>query len=200
MWVLPALLLADLWTWSASYHPAGRVADAIKTTPGIDFLKLNAAKSPIACLVGNWSISSTSPKGATLPPNLLTLHQLHDIATYDSLILRKDKETLENLAGTSLMPPENGNLMRVPTVDAAASLGAEWLVLPPSTDVATGWELAYTGSDMTIVRSSTPAAIGMEPRSLVTSSLRLGMFLTILLTAVLISTISPRAKTKLLSV
>ena len=200
IWVLPALLLADLWTWSASYHPAGRVADAIKTTPGLDFLKLNAAKSPIACLVGNWSISSTSPKGATLPPNLLTLHQLHDIATYDSLILRKDKETLENLAGTSLMPPENGNLLRVPTVDAATALGAEWLVLPPSTDVPTGWQLAYTGSDMTILRSSTPAAVGLEPRSLVTSSLRLGMFLTILLTAVIVATSSPRFKTKLLSV
>jgi len=200
MWVLPALLLADLWNWSGSYHPVGRVADAIKTTPGIDFLKQNAAKSPIACLVGNWSLSATSPKGATLPPNLLTLHRLHDIATYDSLIIRKDKETLENLAGVSLMPPENGNLLRIPTVESAAALGAEWLVLPTSTDVPTGWELAYSGSDMTIVRNSNPSTMNSEPRSLVTSALRLGIFLTIFLTSILIVTISPRVSAKSQSV
>jgi hypothetical protein len=200
MWVLPALLLADLWSWSGSYHPVGRVADAIRTTPGIDFLKLNASKSPIACLVGNWSLSATSPKGATLPPNLLTLHKLHDIATYDSLIIRKDKTTLENIAGVGMMPPENGNLMRISTVDAAEALGAEWLVLPQSTEVPTGWELAYTGSDMTIVRSGHTVSMHLEPRSLVTSTLRLGIFLTLFLTAILIVMISPRTKNEWIAV
>jgi hypothetical protein len=99
-----------------------------------------------------------------------------------------------------LMPPENGNLMRIPTVESAAALGAEWLVLPTSTDVPTGWELAYSGSDMTIVRNSNPSTMNSEPRSLVTSALRLGIFLTILLTSILIVTISPRVNAKSQSV
>lgn len=192
-WLLPTMLLADLWQWSASYHPLGYVSDTIRTTPGIDYLKQNAAKDPIACIVGNWSLGATSPQGATLPPNLLSLHQLHDIATYDSLLIREDKRQLEALAGADLMPPENGNLLRIPSVDVASSLGAKWVVLPPSNDAPPmGWVVAYAGNDMTIIRSQATSTVVGANRNLSTTTLRTGMFLSLLLGTVLFATFSPR--------
>ena len=196
LWILPCVLLADLWLWSASYHPSANVRDAIKTTPGIEFLKQNASQSPIACIVGNWSISSASPNGATIPPNILSLHGLHDIATYDSLLLRQDKTELERIAGISLMPPENGNLMRIPTIEAAISLGANWIVLPQPTDVPLGWDVAYSGSDMTILHRAQEESSLAAPRQLATASLRLGMFLSLLLSTIIFLTITPIRKVK----
>ena len=197
LWILPALLLTDLWLWSASYHPTGQVSDAIRTTPGIKFLKQNASKAPIACIVNNWSLGSASPKGATLPPNLLSLHQLHDIATYDSLVLRTDKTKLESLAGVSLMPPENGNLLRIPSIEVAATLGADWIVLSAPTEIPAGWELAYSGNDMTILKRAQLASGDLAPRQLATSSLRLGMFLSLLISSVLFVTFMSRRQLRI---
>ena len=199
LWILPGMLLTDLWLWSGSYHPTGQVRDAIRTTRGIDYLQKNASNSPIACLVGNWSLGSSSPKGATMPPNLLSLHKLHDVATYDSLVLRSDKTTLETLAGVSLMPPENGNLLRIPSVEVAITLGANWIVLPEATDIPLGWELAYSGSDMSILRNTQQASGVIAPRQLTTSSLRVGMFLSILFSSVLFVTLLPRTKLKMVA-
>jgi hypothetical protein len=196
LWILPCVLLADLWLWSASYHPSANVRDAIKTTPGIEFLKQNASQSPIACIVGNWSISSASPNGATIPPNILSLHKLHDIATYDSLLLRQDKTNLEGIAGVGLMPPENGNLMRIPTIEAAISLGANWIVLPQPAGVPSGWDVGYSGDDMTILHRVQEEASLAAPRQLATASLRLGMFLSLLLFTVIFLTITPIRKVK----
>lgn len=194
-WLIPIVLLADLWQWSASYNPVSYASDAIRTTPGIEFLKQNAANDPIACIVGNWSLGATSPQGATLPPNLLSLHQLHDIATYDSLLIREDKRQLEELAGTGLMPPENGNILRIPSIDVASSLGAKWVVLPPSSDAPLmDWVVAYTGSDMTILRSQASSRPVIAKRDLATSTLRIGMFLSLLIGTVLFVTFSPQKK------
>jgi len=199
LWILPCILLADLWLWSANYHPVGNVRDAIKTTPGIEFLKQNASQSPIACIVGNWSIGSASPNGATIPPNILSLHQLHDIATYDSLLLRKDKTKLEGIAGVSLMPPENGNLMRIPSVEAAISLGANWIVLPQLTEVPSGWDVAYSGGDMTIIHRVQEESSLAAPRQLATPSLRLGIFVSLLLSTVIFLTITPSRKSRIIT-
>ncbi|MFM2222452.1 MAG: hypothetical protein RLZZ78_709 [Armatimonadota bacterium] len=199
LWILPCILLGDLWLWSASYHPVGSVRDAIKTTPGIEFLKQNASQSPIACIVGNWSIGSASPNGATIPPNILSLHQLHDIATYDSLLLRKDKTNLEGTAGVSLMPPENGNLMRIPTIEAAISLGANWIVLPQLTEVPSGWDVAYSGGDMTIIHRVQEESSLASPRQLATPSLRLGIFVSLLLSTVIFLTITPSRKSRVIT-
>lgn len=194
-WLIPIVLLADLWQWSASYNPVSYASDAIRTTPGIEYLKQNAAKAPIACIVGNWSLGATSPQGATLPPNLLSLHQLHDIATYDSLLIREDKRQLEALAGTGLMPPENGNILRIPSIDVASSLGAKWVVLPPSSDAPPmDWVVAYAGSDMTILRRQASSSTVIAKRDLTTSTLRIGMFLSLLIGTVLFVTFSPQKK------
>ena len=194
-WFIPILLLADLWQWSASYYPVSYSSEAIRTTPGIEYLKQSAAKSPIACIVGNWSLGASSPQGATLPPNLLSLHQLHDIATYDSLLLRDDKRRLEALAGEDLMPPENGNILRVPNIDVASSLGANWVVLPPSNDPPpAAWVVAYSGSDMTILRSQAPTSTLPAKRNFATTSLRVGMFFSVIVSVVLFVIFSPRKR------
>ncbi len=191
-WLLPIVLLVDLWQWSSSYHPLGKASDAIKSTPGITFLKQNAANDPIGCIVGNWSLGAASPKGATLPPNILALHGLHDIGTYDSLIIRNDKNTLEALAGQSLMPPENGNLLRIPSLDAAASLGAKWVVAPPSSDPPpNGWTVAYAESDMTILKSDVASIQNIGKRDLATSALRIGMFLSLFFGSIVLVTFAP---------
>ena len=196
-WLIPIVLLADLWQWSANYHPIGYVSNTIRTTPGIEFLKQNAANDPIACIVGNWSLGATSPQGATLPPNLLSLHQLHDIATYDSLLIREDKRKLEALAGTDLMPPENGNILRIPSVDVASSLGAKWVVLPPSNNAPPiGWAVAYAGSDMTIFCRQASSSTVIAKRDLTTSTLRIGIFLSLLVGTVLFVTFSPLKKSQ----
>ncbi|MFM7187017.1 MAG: hypothetical protein ACKO14_04295 [Armatimonadota bacterium] len=194
-WFIPILLLADLWQWSASYYPVSYSSDAIRTTPGIEYLKQNAAQSPIACIVGNWSLGASSPQGATLPPNLLSLHHLHDIATYDSLLLRDDKRRLEALAGEDLMPPENGNILRVPHIDVALSLGAHWVVLPPSNVAPPAvWVVAYSGSDMTILRSQASTSTLPARRNFATTSLRVGMFFSVIVGVVLFVTFSPRKR------
>ncbi len=126
-----------------------------------------------------------------MPPNILSLHGLHDIATYDSLLLRQDKTQLEGIAGISLMPPENGNLMRIPSIEAAISLGANWIVLPQPAEVPSGWDVGYSGTDMTILHRVQEESSLAVPRQLATTALRLGMFLTLLLSTVVFLTIAP---------
>lgn len=200
-WSLPAVLLLDLWMWSSSYHPVAYAKDAIRSSSGIDFLKQRASNDPIACIVGNWSLGASSPQGATLPPNLLTLHQLHDIAVYDSLLIRDDKNQLESLSGTGLMPPENGNLMRIPSIEVASSLGAVWVVLEPSSSVPSpDWEIAYTGEDMTILHSKISHQPLRTPRKFSTTALRFGMYVSLFILSILIVTYSPKRAKKFVTI
>lgn len=198
LWVVPLIILVDLFLWTSAYHPVGKLRDAVQSTPGLEYLKQNAKTSPIACIVGNWSMNASSPNGATLPPNLLTLHRLHDIAMYDSLILRSDKTKLESVAGVSLMPPENGNLLRIPTIETASRLGAEWVVVPQVTDLPQGWEIAYVGNDMTILHRMDLKVPKIYTANRATTSLRVGIFLSLMtLTAMLLS-LKPRRQSQVL--
>ncbi len=143
-------------------------------------------------------MNASSPNGATLPPNLLTLHRLHDIAMYDSLILRSDKTKLESVAGVSLMPPENGNLLRIPTIETASRLGAEWVVVPQVTDLPQGWEIAYVGNDMTILHRMDLKVPKIYTANRATTSLRVGIFLSLMTFTAMLLSLKPRRQSQVL--
>jgi hypothetical protein len=112
-------------------------------------------------------------------------------------VLRTDKTKLESMAGVSLMPPENGNLLRIPSIEVATSLGADWIVLSAPTEIPGGWELAYSGNDMTILKRAQQASGDLSPRQLATSALRVGMFISLLISSVLFVTFMPRSQLRI---
>ena len=180
-WLVPILLFADLHLWGTDYNPIASVKEVVKVSQGLTYLQIHARNEPIACLVKRWSMGPTGPTDATLPPNLLSLWQLHDIGMYDSLLIKTDKEYLESLSHTTLMPPENGNLLRIADENTAFALGAAWIITPPSTQLSSRWSIKYSGPDMNVFERVDKQTSPIKPRTGITMGLRFGMFASLFL-------------------
>lgn len=167
----------DLLLWARDYNPTSPPDAVYPRTPGIVWLQANAGKALIAPLNQGWSLGASSPRGAILPPNALTVFGLHDIAGYDSLFPGASKRRIDEATGRDAAPAENGNLVFVKTREAALALGARFLLAAPlHTPFDPGLRLVYQGPDMEILEN--PA--GQEappPPAYAPTSLRVGLFL-----------------------
>lgn len=193
-WLVPVLLVADLHLWGTDYNPIGPVKEVIKVSQGLTYLRNNARNEPIACLVKRWSMGPAGPTDATLPPNLLSLWQLHDIGMYDSLLIKSDKEYLESLSQTTLMPPENGNLLRIADEKTAFALGAAWIITPPLTQLSSRWVIKYSGPDMNLFERVDKKTSPVKKRTGITMGLRFGMFASLFLLAFILTIFAQRNK------
>ena len=147
------LSVADLFFWGYGYNPTSPPSAVYPVTPGIAYLQANAKNALIAPLNQRWSNGAQSPPGAILPPNALTVYGLHDVGGYDSLFPAAAKiRAKEANGGEDPSPPENGNIVFTKTADAAITLKARFILVPPAApDLGSlGLRQVYTGDDMTI--------------------------------------------------
>ncbi|GAB4452356.1 MAG: hypothetical protein OHK0029_03110 [Armatimonadaceae bacterium] len=178
--ILLLLTFADLFLWGYGYNPTVPASRVYAETPGIAWLKQNAADALIAPLNRGWSISGEAPRDAILPPNTLAAYGLHDIAGYDSLFPGTYKERIrEAHGGNDPSPPENGNMVFIQSVDAAVNLGAKYIVAPPGApDLSdSGLSSAYTGADMTIYVNPQGQTFSSGRASYQPTTFRLGLYL-----------------------
>ncbi len=148
-----ALTILDLWSWGQDYNPTSPPSSIYPVTPGIAFLQQNGKNALIAPLNQFWSNGNQPPRDAVLPPNALTVYQLHDIAGYDSLFPAQRKESAKKANnGEDPSPPENGNIVFTKSIEAAKAQRARYMIAPPdSPDLSlNGLRTVYSGADMTI--------------------------------------------------
>ncbi len=72
---------------------------------------LKAGFDRIAIVPGNWGLLERAR--TLLPPNLATLHRVHEVGGYDSLMHRDTVKLLHEIDGKDAAPPANGNMMFV---------------------------------------------------------------------------------------
>ncbi|MDX1932670.1 MAG: hypothetical protein SFU56_08705 [Capsulimonadales bacterium] len=163
-----ALALTDLFVQGYGYNPTRPAAEVYPVTPGIAWLQANAGNALIAPLNRNWSLyAGRPPVHAVLPPNGLTVYGLHDLAGYDSLFPAESRERVRAAGGEDPAPPENGNMVLVKSVEAARTLRARYLVVPPDAPdlSAAGFESVYAGEDMVIYRNPDGADFAPAPEA-----------------------------------
>lgn len=148
-----ALVLAcgDLLVWGWNYNPTSRPEDVYRETPGMAFLRANAAPNDLVAPINvRWSLGSEGPRDATLPPNGLAVYGLHDVGGYDSLLPKTAKDTIRDAGGVEPSPQENGNMVFVKTAEAARTLGARWVITGPNAPPVENASVAYDGTDMRV--------------------------------------------------
>jgi hypothetical protein len=169
----------DLFSWGMGFNPSSPPATVYPITPGIGWLQQNAGDALIAPLNRTWSLGVRPPEGAILPPNALTVYQLHDLSGYDSLIPRRVKRRIEVVGGENPSPPENGNLVFIKSARAARALGARFLVTAPGVGELDGegtLRRVYDGPDMTIYENE-QGGRAVAPAGDAPASFRVGLFL-----------------------
>jgi hypothetical protein len=153
----PALLILtilDLLFWGWGHNPTSPIAKVYPTTPGIEWLQQNAKDALIAPINPSWSMEKEGPSHAILPPNGLTVYGLHDIAGYDSLLVKTSKDHLDALTPSELegrsSPPQNGNMAFIKTPEIAIQAGARYILLPSDAPAPSGLTEVYKRDDMAI--------------------------------------------------
>ena len=180
--VCAALCAADLLIFGAGYNRASAPEAVFPVTPGIAYLQANGKNALIAPINRAWSLVSTPPSRAVLPPNTLGAYRLHDVGGYDSLFPGVYKERAKEAAqGADASPPENGNMVFVKSAEAAVKQNARFIVYAPDarTDEADAMNLkqVYVGADMIIYESSAGGdALGTFAPPYPATAFRLGLW------------------------
>lgn len=179
--ILAGLAAADLLTWGAGYNPSVSPALVYPVTPGITYLQTNAREARIAVINRNWTLGADPPKGAVLPPNALTVYQLHDVGGYDSLFPGDAKQQAKEAGGgEDPSPPANGNIVFVKRIETAINLGAKFIVVSPEIpDEAlnvNGLERVYDGPDLRIYGNPSGTIAAPPANAPAFDTFRIGLF------------------------
>jgi hypothetical protein len=198
-WPVVVILAVDLFMASQ-----GNIAqcDPTKLRPtggGIEWLANNVNGIPVAAINTAWSLSVEGPSRANpiMVPNLTSLFGLHDVGGYDSLILRKTKESIRGAhGGLEPSPPENGNMVFCRSLEAASNLGAAFALLPPGAapNPDSTWTLVYSGADMAIAKNQGYVPSPKVRIEWATPIVRTGIFLSMISWAALLANLLTRDK------
>jgi len=106
--------------------------------------ELTAGSERVAIIPGDWGLLQRSK--TFMPPNLATLHQIHEVGGYDSLVHRDSVKLIQVINRAGASPDANGNMMFVkPSFDeaklVAAGVSEVWSVkeLPGFADSGHGY-------------------------------------------------------------
>jgi uncharacterized membrane protein YhaH (DUF805 family) len=179
--VLTGLAAVDLLVWGTGYNPSVSPALVYPVTPGIAYLQANGKDARIAVINRSWTLGAVPPRGAALPPNALTVFELHDVGGYDSLFPGDAKQQAKEAGGgEDPSPPANGNIVFVKRIETAVNLGARFVVVSPEiseTSLNTaGLNQVYGGPDLHIYEN--PAGtVATPPITIPTfDTFRIGLF------------------------
>jgi hypothetical protein len=179
--VLTGLAAMDLLTWGTGYNPSVPPSLVYPVTPGIAFLQENARDARIAVINRNWTLAEEPPKGAALPPNALTVYELHDVGGYDSLFPGDAKRQVREAGGgEDPSPPANGNIVFVKRIETAVNLGAKYIAVSPevpeqSLETA-GLKRVYEGTDLMIYENPSGTAAAPPTQAPSFDTFRIGLF------------------------
>ena len=179
--ILAGLAGTDLLTWGAGYNPTVPPNQVYPVTPGIAFLQTNAKIARIAVINRNWTLGAAPPRGAALPPNALTVYQLHDVGGYDSLFPGDAKQQAKEAGGgEDPSPPANGNIVFVKRVETAINLGARFIVVSPEIPeealATNGLKRVYEGADLRIYENPTRTIAASSDADPSFDTFRIGLF------------------------
>ncbi|MCS7225166.1 MAG: hypothetical protein NZ959_11545 [Armatimonadetes bacterium] len=132
------LIVGELVWFSASQIPTARpraIAEALKEARKILPIVSSDETGPVRLLPLGLRWSLFSFPDSLIPPNaLLLLEPFSDLRPYDSLLLRSHKALLAVFSDGNPCPPENGNMVLMPSnrsdPRAADRLGAHYLLTP----------------------------------------------------------------------
>ncbi len=179
--VLTGLAGVDLLIWGAGYNPSVSPALVYPVTPGIAFLQENGKDARIAVINRNWTLGAVPPRGAALPPNALTVYELHDVGGYDSLFPGDAKKQARDAGGgEDPSPPANGNIVFVKRVETAVNLGAKLIVMSPEIPEESlptgGLRKVYEGVDLRIYENPAGGTAAPPPQTAGFDTFRIGLF------------------------
>ncbi len=193
--ILSGLVALDLLSWGAGYNPSVSPSLVFPVTPGIAFLQANGQEARIAIINRNWTLGSAPPQGAALPPNSLTVYELHDIGGYDSLFPGEAKiQAREAGGGEDPSPPANGNIVFVKRIETAVNLGARFIVVSPEVPeeslTTAGLQRVYEGLDLKIYENPAGLMAGAPAEKPTFDTFRIGLFCALCGGAALLSVIT----------
>lgn len=183
-WFVVFVLGLDLFVAARGNLAESSLSDLAPRGQGIRWLQDHAGTKPVAFINRGWTMNTDGPadRHPIVPPNLPGWFGFRDVAGYDSLILRSTKDAIRAAHdGDEPSPPENGNLVFVKSLDAAYRLNAQFVVLPAiaEPELSPNWSVKYRDSDIVILEWSTERKTDSRNVNWLTTSVRVGIFLTL---------------------
>jgi hypothetical protein len=178
---LTVLAAVDLLAWGSGYNPSVSPSLVYPVTPGIEYLQANGRDARIAVINRNWTLGAAPPRGAALPPNALTVYELHDVGGYDSLFPGDAKQQVREAGGgEDPSPAANGNIVFVKRIETAVNLDAKFIVVSPDIPAESlqtaGLRRVYEGADLRIYENPAGVAAATSPETPSFDTFRIGLF------------------------